>query len=72
VTRITSRVPIALNDAFGVDRQPRSRVVTGQVDGDRLMLRLFEERHDPMPVPLNTTAVSGTTTGGLTAATPNG
>jgi hypothetical protein len=31
------------------------RVVAGQVDGDRLVLRLLEERHDTMPVPRSTT-----------------
>jgi hypothetical protein len=48
--------PDRFNDAIGVGREARLFVVPGQVDRDRVMTRLFEERYDTVPVPRNTTS----------------
>jgi hypothetical protein len=45
-----------LEHALGVDRQPGSFVVAGQIEGDRFVLRLLEQGHDTMPVPRSTTS----------------
>jgi hypothetical protein len=55
--------PDRLEHALGVDRQSGLRVVAGQVDGDRLVLRLLEQRHDTMPVPRNTTSAGNESEG---------
>jgi hypothetical protein len=40
---------------IGGDRRPSPSVVARQVDSDRLVLRLLEQRHDTMPVPRGAT-----------------
>jgi hypothetical protein len=41
-------------DPVDVDGEADLFVVAGQIDGDRVVLRLFEMRHDTMPVPRDT------------------
>jgi hypothetical protein len=36
---------------FGIVVQAHAFVVTGQVDGNRFVVRTLQERRDPMPVP---------------------
>jgi hypothetical protein len=52
-TRTTWRPLHHFEDAVGVSRETSLLIVSGQVDGDRIMPRFFEEGHDPMPVPRN-------------------
>ena len=46
--------PYRLDDAIRVGREACLLVVSGQVDRDRVVPGLFEERHDTMPVPCDT------------------
>jgi hypothetical protein len=52
--RDEDHVGVAVNrgaDHVGVLGQPRGRVVGGQVDGDRVVPRLPQQRDHPMPIP---------------------
>jgi hypothetical protein len=46
--------PDRFDDAIGVGRKPSLLVIAGQIDGNHVMLGLFKERHDTVPVPCNT------------------
>ena len=45
--------PDGFDGAISVGRETGLRVLAGQVDRDRFVLGLLEERHDAMPVPCN-------------------
>ena len=60
--------PDRFDGAIGVGRETGLRVIAGQVDRDRVVPGLFEERHDAMPVPCNSASTGNENEAGQVCA----
>ena len=63
--------PDGFDGAIGVGGETGLRVIAGQVDRDRFVPGLFEERHDTMPVPSNSASTGNENEAGQVSP-PNG